>query len=95
MQQPVAAALSGPESYFTRNPQGRCPPPLVRDLAARPMEIVFSRPVRCWSRFNDPGHANRVTSACGPGIYRDTLLGEEFYETPSPASRFITRSIGK
>ena len=25
-------------------------------------------------RFNDPGSANRTTSACGPGIYRDALL---------------------
>ncbi|HYE30854.1 MAG TPA: neutral/alkaline non-lysosomal ceramidase N-terminal domain-containing protein, partial [Methylomirabilota bacterium] len=30
-------------------------------------------------RFNDLDHVNRVTSACGLGIYRDTLLGEEFY----------------
>lgn len=30
-------------------------------------------------RFNDATHANRVTSACGLEIYRDELLGKEFY----------------
>ncbi len=34
---------------------------------------------RTLTRFNDPHHANRLTSACGPEIYRDTLLGDEFY----------------
>lgn len=29
-------------------------------------------------RFNDPAHANHTTSACGPGLYRDELLGAEF-----------------
>src|SRR5205823_2670689 len=30
-------------------------------------------------RFNDPGSANRVTSGCGLGLYRDTFLGGEYY----------------
>ena len=34
---------------------------------------------RLMERFNDPDYANRVTSAGGIGIYRDTHLGEEFY----------------
>ncbi|MDR3621278.1 MAG: neutral/alkaline non-lysosomal ceramidase N-terminal domain-containing protein [Paludisphaera borealis] len=33
---------------------------------------------RTLARFNDPNQANRVTSACGPGIYRDSLLGPEY-----------------
>jgi hypothetical protein len=30
-------------------------------------------------RFNDLNKINRFTSACGLMLYRDTLLGEEFY----------------
>ncbi|MEY2429872.1 MAG: hypothetical protein QOJ40_2757, partial [Verrucomicrobiota bacterium] len=30
-------------------------------------------------RFNNPGALNRVTSGCGIGVYRDDLLGDEFY----------------
>lgn len=33
---------------------------------------------RTLERFNDPGQANRLTSACGPEYYRDILLGEAF-----------------
>ena len=32
---------------------------------------------RTLARFNDPDQANRLTSACGPEIYRDTLLGAD------------------
>jgi putative membrane-bound dehydrogenase-like protein len=34
---------------------------------------------RTLERFNDPQAANRVTSACGPCIYRDDLLGADYY----------------
>jgi putative membrane-bound dehydrogenase-like protein len=33
---------------------------------------------RTLARFNHPESANRVTSACGPAIYRDHFLGDEF-----------------
>jgi putative membrane-bound dehydrogenase-like protein len=33
---------------------------------------------RTLARFNDPGSANRATSACGPSPYRDELLGPGF-----------------
>jgi putative membrane-bound dehydrogenase-like protein len=33
---------------------------------------------RTLERFNDPQAANRITSGCGPEIYRDDLLGPEY-----------------
>lgn len=34
---------------------------------------------RTLARFNDFSAANRLTSACGPEIYRDAALGEDYY----------------
>src|SRR5262249_40442085 len=34
---------------------------------------------RTLERFNNPGSLNHVTSGCGIGIYRDTLLREEYF----------------
>jgi putative heme-binding domain-containing protein len=47
-------------------------------------------------RFNDPESANRATSACGLGIYRDTWLGEEFAGnafTCEPVHNLVHREI--
>lgn len=47
-------------------------------------------------RFNDLGHLNRVTSACGLGLYRDTLLGPEFEGnafTCEPVHNLVRRTI--
>lgn len=46
------------------------------------------------ARFNQPAHANQVTAACGPGVYRDTWLGPEFYGDAlvcEPAHSLVTR----
>jgi putative heme-binding domain-containing protein len=43
---------------------------------------------RTLARFNDPGSANRATSACSPEPYRDTLFGSEF-----SSSLFISEPV--
>ncbi|MSU48687.1 MAG: dehydrogenase [Opitutus sp.] len=46
------------------------------------------------ARFNQPTHLNQVTSACGLGIYRDTVMGEEFFGDAfvcEPAHSVVTR----
>lgn len=47
-------------------------------------------------RFNDFDRANRFTSACGPAIYRDVLLGQEFYGNAficEPVHNLVTRQV--
>ena len=47
-------------------------------------------------RFNDLDHLNRVTSACGLGLYRDSLLGAEFEGnafTCEPVHNLVRRTI--
>ncbi|MEW6161007.1 MAG: neutral/alkaline non-lysosomal ceramidase N-terminal domain-containing protein, partial [Verrucomicrobiota bacterium] len=69
-----------PDHYVRRNPHVAPPDPRVNVCADGDPDLnqlfPISRPLR---RFNDPHHVNRVTSACGLGIYRDTFLGEAFY----------------
>jgi putative membrane-bound dehydrogenase-like protein len=51
---------------------------------------------RLHERFNDPDQANRVTSGCGLGLYRDTLLGESFYGnafTAEPVHNLVHREV--
>ncbi|HKS35850.1 MAG TPA: neutral/alkaline non-lysosomal ceramidase N-terminal domain-containing protein [Verrucomicrobiae bacterium] len=67
-----------PEHYVRRNPHVSAPEPRVFVPADADSNRLFPTS-RTLERFNDPGHANRTTSACGLGIYRDALLGEEFY----------------
>ena len=64
-----------PERYLRRNPTVAPPTQRVR-VEQSPRVFPTSRTL---ARFNDPEHANRATGACGGGIYRDTLLGAEFY----------------
>jgi putative membrane-bound dehydrogenase-like protein len=66
------------EAYLRRNPRAPAPDP-VRHLTSRPDGNRLYPASPLLARFNDPGHANRVTSAGGLGIYRDTMLGEEFH----------------
>jgi putative membrane-bound dehydrogenase-like protein len=66
-----------PDHYLRRNPNVTYPDPRVnmsRDGDANKLFPIS----RTLERFNDPQAANRVTSACGPGLYRDALLGAEF-----------------
>lgn len=47
-------------------------------------------------RFNDFDRANRFTSACGPAIYRDVLLGPEFHGNAficEPVHNLVSRQV--
>ncbi len=64
-----------PEHYARRNPQVAAPPPSVNVPVYPDSNRVF--PIsRGLERFYEPASAGRVTSGCGLGIYRDSLLGE-------------------
>jgi putative membrane-bound dehydrogenase-like protein len=83
------------ERYVRRNPHVP-----VGDLRHHVFEIPGASPVyprsRTLARFNDFSRTNRFTSACSTTIYRDTLLGEEFYGnsfTCEPVHNLISRRI--
>ncbi len=67
-----------PEHYRNRNPHVSLP-------ADRHYVPTGDHPERIYptsellQRFNRPEHANRVTGGCGAGIYRDTVLGTEYF----------------
>ncbi len=65
------------DRYLGRNPHVTVPDP-VRHLTGRPGGNALFPASALLERFNDPEHANRVTSACGLGLYRDTLFGTEW-----------------
>jgi putative membrane-bound dehydrogenase-like protein len=67
-----------PDDYVRRNPSVAAPDPRVFPPKDADPNQLF--PIsRTLERFNDPAAANRTTSACGVEIYRDDLLGAEFY----------------
>ena len=66
------------QRYLRRNPHAPSPATAVRPPADDDAGRVYPAS-RLLDRFNDPDNANRFTSACGLGVYRDTLLGEAFY----------------
>lgn len=68
----------GREHYLRRNPHLPASASVV-NLASRPDGNRVFPASQLLERFNDPDQVNRVTSACGLGIYRDTWLGEEYY----------------
>lgn len=78
--------------YLKRNPHARLRGAThVLNGGARDELYPLSRPME---RFNQPSHANHVTSACGLGIYRDDFLGEAFHHnifTCEPVSSVVTR----
>jgi putative membrane-bound dehydrogenase-like protein len=78
-----------------RNPHVVYPSPRVNVAKRADANKVF--PIsRTLERFNDPQMANRVTSACGPEIYRDTFLGDEFYGSAfvcEPVHNLVTRLL--
>jgi putative membrane-bound dehydrogenase-like protein len=66
------------EHYVKRNPHVPAPEPRVYPVKGSDPNRLY--PVsRTLERFNDPNHANRTTSACGLEIYRDELLGQNYY----------------
>ncbi|MDB6041118.1 MAG: putative rane-bound dehydrogenase [Verrucomicrobiales bacterium] len=84
-----------PEWYLLRNPNV----PMSessRYVPADPNSTQLYPVSRLLARFNDPGSANHVTSGCGLGIYRDTLLGNEFYGnafTCEPVHNLVHREV--
>lgn len=64
-----------PDRYLSRNPHVPAPPPSVNLAASLARLNPISTPLE---RFNSPQSLNHVTSACGLGVYRDTLLGAGF-----------------
>jgi putative membrane-bound dehydrogenase-like protein len=67
-----------PDHYVRRNPFVTAPSPRV--YAATGAEPNLIHPISyLMERFNNPQSANRVTSGCGLGIYRDNLLGDEYH----------------
>src|ERR1043166_5392491 len=84
-----------PDHYIRRNPHVSYPDPRVnvaKAVLADPNQLY---PVsRTLERFNDPGSANHTTSACGPEIYRDDLLGANYYGNAficEPVHNLVTR----
>jgi putative membrane-bound dehydrogenase-like protein len=67
-----------PDHYLRRNPFVNFSEPRVFVARGAEANRVFPTS-RTLTRFNDPQMANIVTSACGPGVYRDTLLGDDYY----------------
>lgn len=67
-----------PEHALRRNPYVPFPDPKVNVANDADPNQLYPRS-RTLRRFNDPGSANRTTSACGLGLYRDNLLGDDFY----------------
>lgn len=83
------------DNYIRRNSHTPAPAS-TRELTARPEGNRLFPTSPTLERFNDPGHVNRTTSACGVGIYRDTLLGEEYYGnafTCEPVHNLVHREI--
>jgi putative membrane-bound dehydrogenase-like protein len=83
------------ERYLRRNPHAPAPAPTVIPTGTGDLGRVF--PIsRTLERFNDPGNINQFTSACGLGLYRDTLLGEGFGNnafTAEPVHNLVHRMI--
>lgn len=84
-----------PDRAIARNPF--VSPPPSRVLVPRGAEINKLFPAsRTLERFNSPESANRTTSACGLEIYRDLLLGREFYGNSfvcEPVHNLVHREI--
>ncbi|MBL9212700.1 MAG: neutral/alkaline non-lysosomal ceramidase N-terminal domain-containing protein, partial [Opitutaceae bacterium] len=81
------------ERYARRNPHVPSGAAVVQLPSGAQRSRVF--PISdAIQRFNQPGHANQVTAACGLGLYRDTLLGDAYHGDAfvcEPAHSLVTR----
>ena len=66
-----------PDRGRAANPYVTSPNPIVNVSSYENWSVLFPAPIRR-ERFNDPSSRNRVTSACGPAIYRDAIAGERY-----------------
>ncbi len=83
------------DEYARRNPHVSVPAPNVQVPQGREWNRLFPAS-ETLERFNDANSANRVTSACGLEIYRDELLGQEFYGnafTCEPVHNLVHREV--
>ncbi|HVK59026.1 MAG TPA: PVC-type heme-binding CxxCH protein, partial [Candidatus Kapabacteria bacterium] len=83
------------ERYMRRNPHVAAPDSIkLTTQGAEGSRVFPTSPLM--ERFNDPEFANRTTSACGIGVYRDTLLGEDYYGnvyTCEPVHNLVHREV--
>ena len=83
------------DHYLRRNPH-LAPPSVKKQVSVTPGAApVFPRS-KTLTRFNDDNKANRYTSACGPTLYRDDLLGPEYYDNSfvcEPVHNLVSREI--
>lgn len=83
------------ERYLRRNPHAVYPQ-IQQDVSETPGASQVFPVSRTIARFNDLSRANRFTSACSATIYRDELLGREFYGNSfvcEPVHNLIHREI--
>jgi putative membrane-bound dehydrogenase-like protein len=81
------------ENYLRRNPHVPAPVPKIPIPADDDPNQLYpiSQPLE---RFNSPESLNHTTSACGLGLYRDNLLGQDFYDntfTCEPVHNMVHR----
>jgi putative membrane-bound dehydrogenase-like protein len=82
-----------PDQYLRRNPNVTYPDPRAHVAKDGDANKLFPVSLTL-ERFNDPQTANRVTSACGPGLYRDDLFGTEYAGNafiPEPVHNLVRR----
>jgi putative membrane-bound dehydrogenase-like protein len=83
------------DHYLRRNPHF-APPSVRKQVSVSPGAApVFPRS-NTLARFNDFNMANRFTSACSQMIYRDELLGKDFYGNMfvcEPVHNLVSREI--
>ncbi len=86
-----------PDYYIRRNPHVAAPSPRVSIGSGTDSGKLF--PIsRTLERFNSPQSANRITSVCGLGVYRDNLLGPQFTENIfvcEPVHNLVRRVVPK
>lgn len=83
------------EQYLRRNPHAVYPPAQV-DVSVTPGASQVYPISKTVTRFNDLSRANRFTSACSGMIYRDNLLGDEYYGNSfvcEPVHNLIHREV--
>ncbi|HEV8544023.1 MAG TPA: PVC-type heme-binding CxxCH protein, partial [Verrucomicrobiae bacterium] len=84
-----------PERYLRRNPHIAAPESAKYLPSYSDSGRVYPAS-HLLARFNDPEAANHITSACGLGIYRDTLLGAAYYGNAfvcEPVHNLVHREI--
>jgi putative membrane-bound dehydrogenase-like protein len=83
------------DHYLKRNPFATYPS-VKKQVSVVPGAAPVYPVSKTLKRFNDDNKANRYTSACGPTLYRDNLLGDEFYNNffvCEPVHNVVCREI--